>query len=462
MGGIALAWSRGVERWFPIFIAALFAWTTSAHADTKVVVRSFFGPGSSNLRHAVVKQLAGVNGVRVVDESAAQRTAKRHGVSLDNDAGKKEVARELQISAWVEGHVRKKAGKLSATVTVIDAESGNETGSWSFTRKKPKQIEQAAAGSMKGFKKSLNDTRAPEAPAAQETGEEFAPAQEGGEEELVHRGQPVAQAEDNEMPGWRNKSGDDEEHIDGDEAEDDHKKREYSAFEARFGAGLVHRSLAYHDPFTQNVGDYSLAAAPVADVGMRVYPGAFLSKKKWAALIGLDLHGAFAFGLSSQTSDGTKYNTSYHAYDASLFGRYPIGRHEIHAAVGYGAQAFTMKDNGTQQAPVPDVDYRSVRMGGGARFQVSDRIGVGLDGAFLVLTSLGELSSSAWFPRASGNGIQGQLYADASVYKGLKARLFMDYQRQFFNFNSKTGDSHIAGGAVDQYLTAGLGLGYVY
>jgi hypothetical protein len=94
--------------------------------------------------------------------------------------------------------------------------------------------------------------------------------------------------------------------------------------------------------------------------------------------------------------------------------------------------------------------------------QLADSFGLGLDAAYLILSSLGEIKSTNWFPQASGAGIQAQLFADMRVYKGLNARLFAQYQRNFFDFQSKGTDARIAGGAVDSYITAGLGHGYTY
>ncbi len=452
-----------MERWFLILVAAFFVWTSSAHAETKVVVRSFSGPGAGPIRKAVAKQVEALPGVKVVDEAVVKRAAKRRGVNLSGAVGRKEVASDLGISAWVDGRVKKKAGKLEATITVIDASSGDTVDSASFKGKKPKQVE----GTVKGtFKKRLgsafNNVSAPEqqysAPAEQE---EEVPEVAEVEEPAPKETTPVAQARDEEtVAGWSTKDSE-EVKVDGDEdvPEDE---RQWSAFEGRFAMGILNRGLVYNQPVTQNVGNYSLPAAPIADVGVRVFPGAFFSDSKGAQIIGLDVHGQFAFGVASESSDGTRYTSSYNAYDASLLARYPIKRHEVHLAVGYGVQNFSMEDKGGVDAPVPDVSYKGVRAGGGGRVQLSERFGLGLDAAYLILSSLGELKSKNWFPQASGGGIQGQLFADARVYKGLSARLFAQYQRNFFDFQSQATDSRIAGGAVDSYVTAGLGLGYTY
>jgi hypothetical protein len=277
-----------------------------------------------------------------------------------------------------------------------------------------------------------------------------APAQEAG-------GPGLARGESN-YPAF---SSAEEPRVDGDDEESKRDKHELSPLDARASMGVLHRTLEYSETAGKNVGDYVLPAAPIVDLGIRVFPGAFFSKG-WLSYLGLDLHTQFSFGLASLAPDGTRYDTQYVAYDLDLLVRYPIRRHEIHGVIGYGAQVYRMEDSEAQQSPVPDVDYRAVRFGAGGRFELAEGYGVGLDAAWLVLTALGEIESDAWFPRASGSGIEAQLCADARVYKALSARLFVGYRHQFFAFDTLSGDPKVAGGAIDQYVTAGLGLGYAY
>jgi hypothetical protein len=398
-----------------------------------------------------------------VDEAQVKRAAKRRGVSLSGAVGKKEVASDLGIAAWVDGRVKKKAGKFEATVTVTDANSGDTVEKAVFKGKKPKQVQLSVKST---FKKRLGSAfgkvSAPEqqysAPAAQE---EEVPEVAAVEPEPEPTRTPVAQARDDESALGFSSKDSEEMRIDGDE-EAPAKKRTWSAFEGRFAMGILNRGLVYNQAVTQNVGNYSLPAAPIADIGARVYPGALFSDSLAAQLIGIDVHGQFAFGVASESSDGTRYASSYSAYDASLLARWPFNHHEVHLAAGYGVQNFSMENKGGVDAPVPDVAYKGMRAGGGGRFELASGYNLGLDLSYLILSSLGELKSKNWFPQASGAGFQAQLFADARVYKSLSARLFASYQRNFFDFNSRSEDSRIAGGAVDQYITAGLGLGYTY
>jgi TolB-like protein len=485
LDGTTLAERVPVKRWFLILVAVFFAWTTSALAETKVVVRSFSGPSNASLRRAVVKQLKAIKGVKVVDEAAAERVAKKRHASLMSKNGRREVAGALGVAAWVDGRVVKKGGKLRATIDVIDASSGDEAGSWTFSGKKAPQLN---AMVKRNFKKELrgafNDVSAPAASGdAEEAEEEATPPDEPEEEEEPYpasaavaaaeerepepapaqeepaeRSEPVAQAEDDEKPRIVNRK-DDEQRVDGDEEEP--QVREHSAIEARAGLAMLHRALKYNQAYSQNVGNYSLPAAPVADVGLRIYPAAFGSDG-WAGNLGLDLHGQLAFGLDSETSDGTRYPTSYHEYDASFIGRVPISRHELHFLLGYKGQNFTMDDKGKPEAPVADVEYSGGRFGMGGRFGLTEAVFMGFDVAYTYLFGFGELASADWFPNTTGGGIEGQLYADIRLYKALDARLFAGYQRQFFDFHSRVTDTRVAGGAVDEYINAGLALGLTY
>lgn len=466
-----------MKRGILLFIIAFFAWTTSAYADVKVVVRSFPGPGGANMQRAVIQQLKASKGIRLVSEDAAKKVAKRRSVKLSG-AAKIGVARQLGVAAWVEGRTRKKGGKIHATIQVINASDNDVVDTWSFTRKTPSQLTVAVRQQFrKQMRGAFRNVSAPERErsyerdryeedddalggiaAADDTRDEPMESQREVEERRMPEFEPVAQASDDErVPSSR---GSAELRIDGDEAEPA-REGKMSGLEARFAIGMMHRKLTYNDAFSRNLGDYRLPAAPLADVGLSVFPGGFVSDGP-ASWVGFDFHGQFAFGIASEGQDGTKYESGYKAFDANLVFRMPIKRHLVNAYAGYGLQSFTMEDRGNIEAPVPDVDYRSIRAGLGARFALGDMFRLGLEAGYLYLLSIGELQSDAWFPNASGAGLEGQLYADASMYKGLSARAFLAYQHRFFDFNSEPEHLRIAGGAVDGYLTTGLGIGYTY
>ena len=60
--------------------------------------------------------------------------------------------------------------------------------------------------------------------------------------------------------------------------------------------------------------------------------------------------------------------------------RIPAGKHSVRPFVGYGIQRFSQesKTKGIK-SPTPNTDYRFVRMGLGADFMMSDKLGFGMD-----------------------------------------------------------------------------------
>lgn len=466
-------------------VLLLTALSSVVHADTRVVVRNFTGPSAPMVRKEVVRVLSHQNGVKVVDTGAADSAARRRSVDLDGAAGKHEVAREIEIMAWVEGKVERRAGKLHTRIVVIDASTNDETAKMVLVKKKPKQVTLALRKQLwKRIGTAIKRSSAPDGnsePAQEEESPAVASADEvaddseadseeqaaDGSEEPTERSVASASAaseseagKDSEViPGLRPMQS--SQQVDGDQASgrSDHGP---TAIEITVAMAVLNRSLRFNQPLTPELSDYSLGAAPVADMGMQLYPGAFFSDG-WPSYIGLDVNAQLGFGVESQNTEGTRFPTKYDAYSASLIGRYPFGRHDVHALVGYGVQRFRVSDSTTGvEAPVPDVDYRAARFGGGGKFQMMSRLALGLDATWLMINSFGELGSAEWFPGITGSGLQGELFADVSMWKTLCARASVSYQREFFSFNSNPGDTRVAGGASDDYIYASLGLGYSY
>lgn len=423
----------------------LSSFSATAFAETRVVVRSFSGPAGGAARKAVVREIGQQSGFRVVSNEEVDRVARRRSVRPDGPIGRKEIGRDLEIAAWIEGSVRKHGGKLELTVLVRDGQSNDEVATFSAKRKKGKQLEQAVrSGLWRAVGDALEAARPPES--------QYEPPAE--EEPPM----PVAQSTDNEAPPAI--VAPIETRVDGDEAEPS-KVRAQPAIEAALTMNTLSRTLSFNDAFTQGIANYKLGAAPMADLAARIYPTAFF-REDWTTYIGLDLHAQLAFAVKSEGADQTKYNTSYDDYGAGLVGRYPLGQHELNALIGYNVQRFSVDNAGGTPAPVPNVSYRSGRFGLGGKFAVMQRLKLGMEAAWHLIQQSGEIANKAWFPQAEGNALEGMLYADVSIMGALNARARVAYQRTYFDFNSKVGDARVAGGATDDYFSGGLGLAYAY
>jgi hypothetical protein len=454
------------------------------HADTRVVVRNFTGPSAPLVRKEVVRVLSRQSGIKVVHTGAADSAARRRGVDLDSAAGKQEVAREIEIMSWVEGKVERRAGKLHARIVVLDASTNDQAAKMVLVKKKPKQITLAVKKQLwkrvgNAIKRSSapdGDTQPRGAPeeeqqdsaavaSADESDADASKESDADDDSEEPTERAVASASASEprdtevIPGLRPMQS--AERVDG-EQESARSAGSPSAIEVNLAMAVLNRSLRFNQPVTQGLSDYSLGAAPVANMGMRLYPGAFFSDG-WPSYFGLDLGAELGFGVETQNTEGTRFPTKYDGYRGSLIGRYPFGGHDVHAMVGYGVQRFSVSDSTDgEAAPVPDVDYRAARFGAGGKLRMNSRLAFGLDATWLMINSFGELGSAAWFPGITGSGVQGELFADITMWRTLCARAALSYQREFFSFNSNPTDTRAAGGASDDYLYASLGFGYSY
>ena len=68
-----------------------------------------------------------------------------------------------------------------------------------------------------------------------------------------------------------------------------------------------------------------------------------------------------------------------------------------------------------------------------------------------------ELSGNAWFPRATGNGLDAGAGITLQATPWLAFHARVDLRRYFFAMNPEPGDMWIAGGATDQYFGGAIG-----
>jgi hypothetical protein len=223
------------------------------------------------------------------------------------------------------------------------------------------------------------------------------------------------------------------------------------------GMGSPYRSLAYSDPLSEALGDYQLAGAPMVDLTLSYYPGRHFTRG-WPSFLGLDVAAQTAIGTTTVDGEGNESETRYGAYRIGLRGRLPLGSHVLSLFSGYAMQRFRLVEKDAEgEPPVPDVDYRVVRTGGGAAFSLSEALTLGIDAAWLHVLSVGEIG--AWFPRATAGGLELAAHATFALTRHLFARLSASYQRMYFDFHAQPGDARVAGGATDQLLTMAVGAG---
>jgi hypothetical protein len=422
-----------------VIVLTAVIWTLVAphvRADTRVTVHDFYGPSATRLREDVVSLLERQSGVTIISKGQIDALAMKLGVDPFSPEGRIALARELQLSAWMTGVVKKHAGKLNLTVVIHDGAQHAQIGRIALRGRNASKLSGEIRTHL--WPKTRRAILGATAPAPSSEVDEAAAAALAAK--AAEKSAPVAAS-------MRDDGGSD----------DASRNRRGESLRAFVGVGSPYRSLAYSEPVTSTLGDYRLAGAPMVDLNVAFHPARPFTDS-WISWIGLDLRAQITTSTPSVDSAGGKFKSRYDAYHVGLRGRVPVGNHYISAFSGVAMNRFaiTLETKG-MKSPAPSVDYRMIRSGVGAEFALSDAISLGVDGAWLQFLSVGEIAN--WFPRASAGGVELSAFATYNVTPAVYARASAAYQRTFFDFNSKPGDKNVAGGATDQYLAMSVGAG---
>jgi hypothetical protein len=133
----------------------------------------------------------------------------------------------------------------------------------------------------------------------------------------------------------------------------------------------------------------------------------------------------------------------------------------VHAALelAAGQHAFAIDDEMSSRGElVPDTSYRYARAGTAAVLPLGARFAVSATAGFRLLSSSGGLAGMGWFPRSTGNGVDGSLGVSFAVTRSIDAFARAHVRHYFFAMNPEPGDALVVGGAIDQYIAGVLGL----
>ena len=221
----------------------------------------------------------------------------------------------------------------------------------------------------------------------------------------------------------------------------------------RLGVGFtgLNRNYSYRDDIFDALSKYRLPWGPAPSAELEFFPGALFSS---GIAANFGIRGAFNYvvGVSS-VANGVKYASSSMKLQASLVGRIPLRIVELQLGVGYGMQTFGIaaSSGGTNRPNIPDVSYGGIRPMLEATVHFTPIFGLHLGGAYQVLITKGELGS--YFPRSVGGGADMWVAVSVKPLSHFAIRLQGDYSRYFFALKPQLGDTNIAGGALDEYLS---------
>jgi hypothetical protein len=415
----------------------------AAPTQPRLVIRPFTGAQASKIRGAAVRGLRS-EPVELFPNKRFVNEAQSLGVDLGADGGHIAPAGALAVSGLIEGDVLHEDGVWSAYVRLVDGGSATVISQHFYdagTSAGLAKSVQANIGS--DFRKDIDKLGvvAPAAVAvAPVTTVTVAPAKEGKKK---------------------------------DEAEVKYKTTRPkgdrpTAVDIEIDFRLVHRSFTYTDDLRGDLRDYQLNVGPGVGIKFQYFPGAHFTAGV-GAQFGIDFEWERLFDFDSTNPDGESFPTESQQFLIGLRWRYPTGRWEPFLVLDYGVHTFLFGLSGPpvpgedNTAGIPSVKYEFVRVGGGLRVGIGkkERFIVAMNAAFRGVFSLGGIGTSLWFPEAKANGMDAMLMLGYALPLGFEIRIAGDYRRYWFDLDPVPPDPpYVAGGALDQYWGASIGLAW--
>ena len=107
---------------------------------------------------------------------------------------------------------------------------------------------------------------------------------------------------------------------------------------------------------------------------------------------------------------------------------------------------------------IPDTIYRFGRPGIGLRLELPGDLSVTAGAGYRYVFNAGGTDLDGYFPHRTVGGVDVDLALGYRIARNLEIRGSGQLRRYFYDMHSKAGDAYLAGGAIDQYWTVGLGM----
>lgn len=448
-----------------LLFVALLVPAFAAADDKGVAVMNFDGPKAhaNKVRRSVVQSVNAQSGFKMLTAVQATRAKNSLGVSFDSADGYAAVAREIQATAFVEGTVSKAGRNWAAKIVVREGRSGEIIGDHTFTAAKPPAL---AAAVKNGFWKELGNAiasaQSPEPPAPP-------PPPPPSSSPTVEQS-PY----DSEAPPGMATGGSASASVSGSDlgrsGDDDDRNR---IIQLAVGIRGFSRKFQWNDNLVgPSLASYSLGFGPLVGAHGVFYPAAIFTNGI-ASHFGLSVRYERSLGIESELRGGMgatgtqKYSTYLQRFEGGLRVHATPGIFDLHGEIGYGAHQFVLDEAATLN--LPNVDYRYLRFNGGISVSMGSKLRLDLEMAYLLLTSLGELGSDAWFPKTTGGAVDAELGLAYILGAGFELRGVVGFRRFYFSHHPEPRDPSpggyvypVAGGSIDQYINGGIELGFRY
>jgi hypothetical protein len=393
-----------------------------APTQPRLVIRPFTGSQAAKIRGAAVRGLR-AEPVELFPNKQFVGKAQTLGVDLEADGGHIAPASALAVSGLVEGDVLHEDGVWSAYVRLVDGDSATVISQHFYDASTSAALAKSVQKNVgSDFRKDIKKLGVA-APAAVAVVPVTAVA-----------AAPVEQASKQEKAEVKYKAK-------------RPKEERPTAVDIEIDFRLVNRNFGYEDDLRGDLRDYTLGIAPGVGTKFQYYPGAHFTAGV-GAQFGIDFEWERLFNFDSTRIDG---------------------RWEPSIVIDYGVHSFRFGVSGPavpgedNTAGIPSVKYEFARIGAGFRVGIGkkERFIVGANAAFRGVFSVGGIGTAQWFPEAKANGMDAGLMLGYALPLGFEIRIGGDYRRYWFDLNPVPPDPpYVAGGALDQYWGASIGVAW--
>lgn len=415
----------------------------TAPKQPRVVVRPFKGTQASKVRSATVRGLRN-EPIELYPYGPFADKARSLGASLQSDGGHVAPASALAVSGLFEGDVLREDGVWSAYVRLVDGRSTTVISQHYYESR-----------SLSGLMKSVQAKVGPDFRSDIKKLGVLAPAAVTVGAVTTATAAPVKKDPKKDQAAVKTKAK-------------TKKKKGPAAVDIEADFRIVRRTLQYNDDLRGDLRDYTLNAGPGVALKFQYFPGAHFTDGV-GAQFGIDFEWERLFNFDSTRPDGATFPTESQQFLVGMRWRYPTGIWEPFVVVDYGVHTFQFGVSGPpvpgqDNTPgVPSVKYEFVRIGGGFRVALGKKENfiIGANLALRGVFGVGGIGTNVWFPNAKANGMDLGVIFGFAVGKGFEIRVGGDFRRYWFDLNPEPPDPpYVAGGALDRYLGATVGVAW--
>lgn len=444
-------------------------------AAKRLVVLSSQGVGPEDTAlNAKLVQVLGQHKIQVVTGARVQKSIRKDGAPA-SEADWTKLAAKLKVDGFVDFTASQDGAKRSVDVVVRNGADGSVAGQETFTAKGPPKRLAAALG-VSFWKKlgtAVQQTSRP-SKGEESTGlaaRDLPPSSRSEPSVAKTEGATSSEA----AKATKQAAEPHAEEANADKGTANEEAEEKTEAPERPVAALPAVEVEVDLRALQHLFEYVPAsAAQNYPLGFTPIVGGHAS---WypLRLFGIFAQGEISAGLST-AAVSTSFPTSTREFVVGAQFRMPFSFGQLGASAGYFQHAFLIQDTADPNdasrllLSVPNTVYVGARLAVNARFRIGNRVQVGVEGAYRVVTSagngIGQVQSNQYFPMSAAPvAVDGNAFVGFRLGSQFELRGGFDYRRyayQRLQGMTFAGAAINAPGALDQYVVVFLGAAGVF